>query len=63
MDKTLTTDALSETGEGQVMDYKAAIADLFTQMEIIDERIKQNQSETEQLRSETRVMLAQMKAA
>ena len=37
-------------------DYKAAIADLFAQMELIDERIKQNQSETEQLRGETRVI-------
>lgn len=63
MDKTLTTDIPPETREGEGIDYKAAIADLFTQIDSIDERIKSNQSETERLRAETWVMLAQMQVA
>jgi len=40
--------------------YRAAITDLFAQMDLIDERIARNQSETERLRAETWVMLDQM---
>ncbi len=60
MEKTMTADAKPEASEGEVTDYKAAIAELFAQMDVIDERIKRNQSETDQLQAETRVMLAQM---
>ena len=63
MEKTLTADSNSELSEGEVTDFQAAIAEIFAQMDVIDERIKRNQSETEQLRAETRVMLAQMQAA
>ncbi len=63
MEKTLTVDPQAEPSAEEVTDYKAAIAEIFAQMDQIDERIKRNQAETEQLRAETRVMLAQMKAA
>lgn len=63
MEKTLTADSNPESSEGEVTDYQAAIAELFAQMDLIDERIKRNQAETEQLRADTRVMLAQMQAA
>ncbi len=63
MDKTLTADSTPKESAGEVTDYQAAIAELFAQMDVIDERIRRNQAETEQLRAETRVMLAQMQAA
>ncbi len=63
MEKTLMADPQAEPSAEEVMDYQAAIAEIFAQMDQIDERIERNQAETEQLRAETRVMLAQMKAA
>lgn len=63
LENTLQTGASSEATETEVVDFQASIAELFAQMDVIDERIKRNQLETEQLRTETRVMLAQMQAA
>jgi len=63
LENTLTAGASPEANEAGVVDYQTAIAELFAQMDVIDERIKRNQLETEQLRAETWAMLAQMQAA
>ena len=63
LENTLETGANSETTEAEVVDYQTSIAELFAQMDVIDERIKRNQSETEQIRAETWAMLSQMQAA
>ncbi len=62
MDEMLNAEINSETRKKQKIDYKAEIAKMLAQMDQIDERIRRNQAETEQLRAETRVMLAQMQA-
>jgi hypothetical protein len=58
----LTPEVAHKPAVERVTDYKTAVADLFTQLDLIDERTKSNQSETERLRAETWVMLAQMPA-
>lgn len=63
MENTLSAGNSAEANEAEVVDYQTAIAELFAQMDVIDERIKRNQLETEQLRAETWTMLAQMQAA
>ena len=60
MDKML--DAETKAVAGKKTDYKAEIADLLAQIDVIDERIQRNQLETEQLRTETRVILAEIRA-
>ena len=62
MDKTLTKESSSERTPMRVADYKAAIAEMFAKMQILNEQIKETQAETDRVRAETRVILAQLKA-
>ena len=62
MDKMLNTETNPDARKKQKVDYKAEIADLLAQIDVIDERIQRNQLKTEQLRAETRVILAEIRA-
>ena len=62
MDKMLEAETKSGTGKKEKLDYKAEIAKMLAHMDVIDERIKNNQLETKQLRAETRLLLAEIRA-
>ncbi len=62
MDKMLNAEANSDTRKTQKIDYKAEITKTLAHMEVVSERITCNQLETEQLRAETQVMLAEIQA-
>ena len=57
----LNAEANSDARKLQQGDYKAEITKMLAQIDVIDERIKRNQLETEQLRAETRVILAEIR--
>ena len=57
MDNTLTTEP---TGE-ETRKAEAVLSEIFAQVERIDERITKDQQETEQLRLQTRKILAELK--
>ena len=62
MDKVLNAEANSETRKTQKIDYKLEIAKMLAHMDIVSERIRRNQLETEQLQAETRAILAEIQA-
>lgn len=62
MDKMLNSETDASAREKQKIDYKAEIAMMLAHIDVVSERIKRNQLETEQLRAETRAMLAQIQA-
>ncbi len=62
MDKMLNSEPDASARKKQKMDYKAEITKMLAQIDVIDERIECNQLETEQLRAETRVILAEIRA-
>ncbi len=62
MDKMLNAEANSDTRKKQTIDYKAEITKMLAHMDVVSERIRRNQLETEQLQAETRAILAEMKA-
>lgn len=62
MDKMLNSEIDASTRKKQKIDYKAEIAKMLAHMDVVSERIQRNQLETEQLRAETRTMLAQIQA-
>ena len=47
--------AMTDTG------YKAAIAQIFAELQLLDVSILQHQAETEKLRNETRLILIELK--
>ena len=57
MDNTLKAESPAE----ETLKAEAILAEIFTQVERIDERITKDQQETEQLRAETRKILAELK--
>lgn len=57
MDDILTTEPNPE----ETKRLKAALSEIFAQVERIDERIARDQQETERLRKDTRKILAQLK--
>ena len=63
MEKTMTADSKSESSEGDVTDYKAAIAEMFAEITRLEDQTRRSQMETQRLRTETREILARMKAA
>ena len=62
MDKMLNPETDASARKKQKIDHKAEITKMLAQIDVIDERIKNNQLETEQLRAETRVILAEIRA-
>ena len=60
MDKMLNSETGPDARKTQKIDYKAEITKMPAHMDIVSERIRRNQAETEQLRTETRVMLAEI---
>ena len=62
MDKMLNAEANSDTRKTQKINYKAEIAKMLAHMDVVSERIRRNQLETDQLRAETRAMLAEIQA-
>lgn len=62
MDKMLKAETQANAASQKKIDYKAEIAKMFAHMDIVSERIKRNQLETEKLQAETRVMLAEIQA-
>ena len=62
MDKTLNGETNSDAWKKQETDYKAEVEKMLAHIDVIDERIKNNQLETKQLRAETRVILAEIRA-
>ena len=63
MEKMLNAETPNGTIKNQQIDYKTEIAKMLAHMDVVSERIRRNQLETEQLRAETRAMLAQIQAA
>lgn len=59
-DKPLTLDTETEVTAAEAADLKAAIQQLFEEMEQVDARIESNQADIEKLRAETRAMLAEL---
>ena len=57
MDNTLTVEPTAE----EARKAEAILSEIFAQVERIDERITKDQQETEQLRMETRRMLAELR--
>ncbi len=57
MSDILTADPTAE----ETRKAEAILSEIFTQVERIDERITKDQQETEQLRAQTRRMLAELK--
>ena len=57
MSNTLTVEPTAE----EARKAEAVLSEIFAQIERIDERIAKDQQETEQLRMETRKMLAALK--
>jgi prefoldin subunit 5 len=62
MDKTLLTEAGPQPTAGRVAGYKAAIAQMFAEMQVLNEQIKETQAETDRVRAETREILACLRA-
>ncbi len=62
MDKMLDTEPQNSTIKKQKIDYKAEITKMLAHMEVVSERIRRNQLETEQLQAETRAILAEIQA-
>ena len=62
MDKMLNADTGSDARKKQKIDYKAEITKMLAHMDVVSERIRRNQLETEQLQAETRAILAEIKA-
>ncbi|MGI4787280.1 MAG: hypothetical protein ACRYFS_00370 [Janthinobacterium lividum] len=62
MEKTLGAKNKAGSAKKEKIDYKAEIAKMFAEMDVIDEHIRRTQAETTQLQAETRVMLDSMKA-
>ena len=62
MDKTLATKTKDGIQGEEKINYKAEIAKMFAHMDVVSERINRNQLETEQLQTETRAILAEIKA-
>ena len=58
MDKMLE----AGTQADKKVDYRAEVAKVLTHMDVVSERIKRNQLETEQLQAETQMMLAEIQA-
>ena len=63
MDHTLAVDADTELTAEEAADLKAAIQQMFEEMERVNARIERNQAEIEKLKAETRAMLAQLRVA
>jgi cytochrome c556 len=57
LDSTITTEPTAE----EAAELKAAIQQIFEQIEQADARIKSYQEDTDRLRAETRAMLAQLR--
>ena len=62
MDKMLNAETNPDARKKQKIDYKAEIAKLLAHMDVVSERIRRNQLETEQLQAETRAILAEIQA-
>ena len=62
MDKMLDTETKMNAVKKEKIDFKAEIAKMLAHMEVVSERIRCNQLETEQLQAETRAILAEIKA-
>ncbi len=62
MDKTITPNTVREPAVGRVAGYKAAIAQMFAEMQVLNEQIKETQAETDRVRAETREILARLRA-
>ena len=62
MDKMLDAEPQNSTIKKQKIDYKAEITKMLAHMEVVSERIRRNQLETEQLQAETRAILAEIQA-
>ncbi len=62
MDQMLKAEAAPDTRKTQKIDYKAEVTKMLAHMDVVSERIRRNQLETEQLQAETRAILAEMKA-
>ena len=52
---------LLQTAPKTDADYEAAIQAMYAEMDRIDERIKKDQAEIDQLKAETRAMLARLR--
>jgi len=62
MDKMLNAETDPDARKKQKIDYKAEIAKMLAQMDVVSERISRNLAETEQLQRETRDILAEIQA-
>ena len=62
MDKMLDAETDPNVRKKQKIDYKAEITKMLAHMEVVSERIRRNQLETEQLQAETRAILAEIQA-
>lgn len=62
MDKMLNAETNPGTRKKQKVDYKAEAAKMLAHMEVVSERIRRTQQETEQLQAETRAILAEIQA-
>ena len=58
----LDAEPQNSTIKKQKIDYKAEITKMLAHMEVVSERIRRNQLETEQLQAETRAILAEIQA-
>jgi NifU-like protein involved in Fe-S cluster formation len=63
MSETLMVDAVREPTVEEVADLKAAIQQMFKEMEQIDTRIESRLADVEKLKAETRATLADLRAA
>ncbi len=63
MEKVLTTPSEGETSSDEVTRYKKDIAEMFAEMTRLEDQTRRSQMETQRLRTETREILARMKAA
>jgi len=62
MDKMLTTNPYAEPTAEETINYQKSVAEMFAQMDQVDERIRSNQAEINRLKLETRAIIAELKA-
>lgn len=63
MEKALTTPNEGEANADEVARYKKDFAEMFAEMTRLADQTRSSQMETQRLRTETREILARMKAA
>jgi len=63
LENVLTRGANTDSNTEEVSDLKAAIEQMFEEMERVNARIERNQTDVERLRAETRAMIAELRTA